>query len=208
MTKEMEKEQKQITLILQYWGKKNLPIDTYSGYVEPGYDAKKDIIFLADWNKYPQKFVNWLESNFDVEWCDEWMSCSNCGKLLRTQGNSYFWKPSYEIGDGCIYCRDCIDEEEYINSLIDQPGKVNVFDSIDLSKFGFENLNGKFENGFHQGMDDDPKELLKEFKEKFPGKEFVFNNYETSQFYITFELWGRDKKKEDQTEPEIKEDTI
>ena len=39
----------------------------------PGHEPNGEFIFLADWNKVPEKFRDWLEREQDIEWSDEWV---------------------------------------------------------------------------------------------------------------------------------------
>ena len=47
----------------------------------------------------------------EVEWEDEWGQCDDCGKLVRTEPDSYGWEPWYRIVGGAYVCLGCIDEE-------------------------------------------------------------------------------------------------
>ena len=182
-----------INKVIALCEKLNLDIQVYSDYAEPGYTIDKDkYIFLANWNNFPKNLSHALELNGELEWSDEWMSCSDCNKLVRTQPNSYGWKQSFWLNECEIICRQCLDEEEYIRYLLNNPDHVNVFDDLDLSKHGFENLNGEFESGLY-GISDKPKDILKAFMAKHPQKEFVFSGLGQEQFRLTFEIWGRDK---------------
>ncbi len=51
----------------------------------------------------------------DVHWSDEWTSCGDCGKVVRTSPDSMSWTPSYweaGIANGELLCLDCAPEEE------------------------------------------------------------------------------------------------
>jgi len=92
-----------------------------------------------------------------------------------------------------MLCGDCILEnpENYIDTLINNPKDVNTFDALDLEIFGYKNVNGTFESGFHEGMNDNPEEILKAYQEKLPDYDFIFNNITPSQFYVSYELYGK-----------------
>ncbi len=62
---------------------------------------------------------------------------------------------------------------------------------IDLSTLSFTNMNGTFESGWHPHQTDNPVDILAEYRQRYPGHEFVFGNLQASQFYVTFEIWGR-----------------
>lgn len=171
----------------------------YQGYSEPGYylDDDKDGILLSDWNGVPERILLWLEKRFDLHWDDEWTYCDECHKIVKTSPSSYFWKQSYIwANDDCIICKECVlsseeEQENYIKTLINDPKKVELLD-LDLESMGFEKLNDhSFENGLHRGMDDDPQKILDKLLKQYPNGEFVFCNFKTSQFYITFDIYGR-----------------
>jgi hypothetical protein len=171
-------------------------IEIYDKYSEPGYDIDKPIL-LGDWNNINDNFyMDYLESHYNIEWIDEWISCSFCGSLIRQKPDSYSWKGYFIIDDCEIICGDCILKEpnDYIKSLINNPDKVNIFDDLDLSKYGFENINGIFENGLFEYMNDNPEEILKEYIDKKPNYEFIFNKFECGQFYVTFQIWARKRE--------------
>jgi len=94
-----------------------------------------------------------------------------------------------------MLCGDCILEnpENYIDTLINNPKDVNTFDALDLEIFGYKNVNGTFESGFHEGMNDNPEEILKAYQEKLPDYDFIFNNITPSQFYVSYELYGKQR---------------
>lgn len=95
------------------------------GYAEPGYsDPECGVIALGNWNtidhyhEETHRFVaddaspSHLGDILDklgvpCEWSDEWSSCSECGKLVRTEPDCHDWEPAYHISDSGIYCREC-----------------------------------------------------------------------------------------------------
>lgn len=95
----------------------------YNGYAEPGYtDPDCGIIATSNWNeitKYvdstrilvtdtPARIAKLFEKlGIEIEWHDEWCSCSHCGKLMRTQPDSWSWTPSYTLGEGELWCHEC-----------------------------------------------------------------------------------------------------
>ena len=100
-----------------------------SCYAEPGYDHR--LAATGNWNSVseynrvlqmretvpqgnlPKRLLAILEKlGFECEWSDEWTSCEDCSKLIRTQPDSYFWEPSYVMGDGSCHCEGCAPKEE------------------------------------------------------------------------------------------------
>lgn len=114
----------------------------YSGYAEPGYTDNPNGIAVGNWNTVsrwclkekksvvvdttPKLFSELLEKlGISLEWDDEWSTCDQCGKLIRTQPDSFDWAPFYE-SDGETVCHNCEDpnteeESEDINeSYLDE----------------------------------------------------------------------------------------
>jgi hypothetical protein len=101
-------------------------VQWYPGYCEPNEPEPGNGIVLSNWNnvdeydkeagkrfvlddgmKYASKLFEKL--GYCVEWEDEWSSCSDCGNIVRTSPDSYAWKPYFEIGDGELVCRNCVE---------------------------------------------------------------------------------------------------
>lgn len=87
------------------------------GYAEPGYQneqPKRGVLF-ANWNVFPRGLDTILErAGYAVEWSDEWSTCDDCNKAVRTQPNGYDWKPEYDvkaIERGEMICTGCADED-------------------------------------------------------------------------------------------------
>ena len=98
-------------------------VEFHYEYAEPGYDDGS-LITTGNWNKItkyengenktlddtPELLGNLLEQlGFSLEWSDEWTTCSDCGALVRTEPDSYSWRPSYVMGEGegeilCLKC--------------------------------------------------------------------------------------------------------
>lgn len=103
--------------------------DAESVYSERGYSGT--MAAIGNWNSVdeynretkqredlphgdlPERLFKILEKlGFECEWSDEWSTCSDCGRLVRTQPDSYDWRPSYIYGDGDLVCLDCSPEAE------------------------------------------------------------------------------------------------
>lgn len=99
-----------------------------NGYAEPGYtDPDCSVIATGNWNKVTtwQNEQIFTVSNvacriaklfeklgIPTEWSDEWLECSHCGKLVRSEPDSMAWKPSYTLGDGELWCHECDEPAE------------------------------------------------------------------------------------------------
>ena len=97
------------------------------GYAEPGYGSAEgeDVIAFGDWNtcsRYDREAGRSVDTDgvmprlsealerigVEIEWSDEWCDCSDCGKAVRTSGDSYSWTPSFKADDGGLLCVECI----------------------------------------------------------------------------------------------------
>jgi hypothetical protein len=163
------------------------------GYAEPGYDAPRNGVVLANWNVFPRDFDRVLErAGYAIEWSDEWSTCDSCNRIVRTSADSYGWTRSYYLANECeIICKDCAteDEDEYVTSyLLNQSDHADTF-GIDLAAHGFTRHNAdSFENGFHPGQNDTPRDIVA----KLPaGLDYVFTIDDKAQFDIRFSVWTR-----------------
>jgi hypothetical protein len=160
-------------------------------YAEPGYsDPKKGILF-ANWNKFSGDVTRLLENyGYEIEWSDEWSTCQECGKAIRMSPDSYGWQPSYFIMNDCeLFCTACCPMEEYLESLEDNP-RTALNDHIDPADYGYEKLEGDFENGFHPGQNDNTKEIYKRLHDQ-GHKRLLFNIDGVGQFDISFSIWKK-----------------
>ncbi len=88
-----------------------------------------------------------------------------------------------------MLCKDCIDLEEYLESLEGNPRRA-LNDHTDPTDYGYVKLESNFENGFHSGQNDNPKEIFDRLKAQ-GRKRLLFNIDEVSQFYIVFSVWEK-----------------
>lgn len=137
-----------------------------------------------------------------IEWLDEWVRCGDCYRAFRSQGDSYQWTMYGAYSeDGCDYfCADCLkkDPEDYLSDLINEPTRCSTFLSgPELVALGFEQENGTFENGWHEGQDDNPTAILDRIHHYRPDAEVVFILTEQSQFYLKFAAYVRTPEQED-----------
>lgn len=170
-------------------------LNWYQDYAEPGYRMSHGDrgILTADWNYFHRGITTLLErAGFECEWSDEWSSCEDCNKLVRTSGDCYQWQPYYVIQNECeLVCLDCVDWPNYLESIEDNPAKA-CMRKCNPAEHGYTLISesAEYENGFHPGQNDDPKKILAKLQEQ--GKEhIVFRISESSQFYITFEVWQK-----------------
>lgn len=88
-------------------------VNLCQGYAEPGMPS--GFVLLANWNKKALAKVKAdLESHgHHCDWEDEHTSCHECGKAVRIQPDSYWWKPWFVTNqsNGSFLCLDCHKEE-------------------------------------------------------------------------------------------------
>ena len=157
-------------------------------YSEPGYSTDKGLILVGDWNHFNKEEIDELEAIAELEWLDEWALCE-CGKLIRTTGDSYGWTASYYIFNDCeLVCHECIDPEEYLEDIANDPKKAITLD-IDPENYGYKLIEGDFQNGFHPGQNDNPMEIYKRLESAY--KSLVFLITDVGQFDLSFEIYGK-----------------
>lgn len=175
-------------------------IEIYPGYSEPGYDG--ETVALGNWNgiskyennKYialddtPERVCKLLEKlGVSCEWSDEWTSCGDCGKLVRTTGNSYSWQPSFVIIDDCeLVCHECMDNESYLESLEGNCEKACTIADIDPCDYGYVKLE-EYESGWY-GINDSPTKIGKSLEEKGISR-FIFYIEGNEQFRTRFSVY-------------------
>lgn len=174
-------------------------------YAEPGYSSRSGIIATGNWNNVdrydserqahvevsnlPERIGKLFEKlDIECEWSDEWTTCSDCGKLVRTSGDSYSWKPSYWLtSDSEFICHECVDPEAYLKALETDDECVTL--DIDPAEHGYIKFNSDpYESGWHPGQNDSPAKIAKELQAKGI-KRFVFKLDENSQFYSRFSVY-------------------
>lgn len=223
---DFEREMKIVRRILEYADRHGLYIVEAWGVVEPGYD---DVVtLLADWNEpsthpdsYDAKHPGYAEKrrrtskigryvlenleHVNIDWHDEWETCQDCGKLVRTSPDSYSWEPYFIILNDCeLVCFDCLEDE--VEAVIEEYQNQN--DKVVPSHFitqikdaGFDCLEDCeiFESGFHPGQNDTPENVLNDIYERV-GERWFHNTFDyiwtitgVGQFDIGFTVLVRKK---------------
>jgi len=185
----------------------------FMGYSEPGYtEPDSGIVATGNWNSCTEwvrnncrtiddsmpRFAKILEAlDVEIQWEDEWTTCHDCGKLVRTSPDSYSYQPSYTILNDCeLVCHECIAEDpsDYLESL---EGKINAntMERIYPGSYGYTLLE-EFERGMHRGQDDDP-EAISNTLSSAGFERFIFNIDSTGQFDFRFSVWLHDEEAQD-----------
>ena len=176
-------------------------IDQYAhDYAEPGYslgEGKIGILF-ADWNdpshwgqsvitsKIMSRLVRVAErAGFEIEWCDEWSTCKECGKAYRITADSYCWKPSHDTNGICI---ECIDPVDYLHNLENNPTTCNTLDHINPLDHDYILAKEDMANGWYGGQNDDPKVVAKSLR-SLGITRFLFSLTDIGQFDSHFSVY-------------------
>jgi hypothetical protein len=188
------------------------------GYAEPGYaNPECGIIATGNWNTINFRSEEFIDDRDDtikklekvleaygveMEWNDEWAPCDCCEKLVRISPSGYDWSPSYWLTEGELICIECLKEnregvtEGYVEWLTSDSTRAmtgSLKDAVNLADYGYVELQGKFQNGMHYGMDADPKKIGKKLEE-MGVERFIFVIDEVSQFYMNFSVWVHEEE--------------
>jgi hypothetical protein len=175
-----------------------------SMYAEPGYsDPESGVIAFADWNERIMAHTDGKISQTmprlraileyfgaEIEWSDEWTVCDCCGKAVRTQPDSYAWKPSYWCGDdGEAQCHECVEEcaDDYVDYLNGNKAAAVTFD-FDLKEHGYVRLKKTWAAGLHPGQMDNPSEIASTLRD-IGCYNFIFEIESQEQFSTYFRVW-------------------
>lgn len=206
------------------WGDGLIVTDIAADYAEPGYSLTSEdgLIVFGNWNttrhpregdapltlaeKLPARLADALARvGADLEWLDEWTTCEDCGRAMRTQPDSYSWKMYGAWQEDCGYvCAEClledIDGALGAGGYIDNPRNAvtwaNDDDLTGASWTRWEPGNPQtYETGWHPSQDDDPQKVYDEIR-RVMGEDVsvVFVIDSTGQFDCR---WGAYVKAED-----------
>jgi len=181
-------------------------------YAEPGYTTHNhlDYIVLGNYNppnrwndngkdnasKSFTRTIDLLERVADCQWDDQWTTCDDCGKLVRIDADCYGWTRYYHEYECYRVCFDCIDKNEYLEDIQDNPHKAIVHPDLNPLDYGFESYNGQFENGWHPGQTDDPSKIAeKVLADGFD--HYVFQIDDVGQFDCRFRVYVKKCTDED-----------
>jgi len=185
------------------------------GYAEPGYRDNEIAVVTGNWNNEVERIpAEMVDPNHEdtepgdsltpgkalellgceLEWSDEWTTCCDCQKLVRTQADSYGWKRAYWDHENGSVCLECVkkDPTDYIESLVGSDTSAITIDGINLEKYGFVCLDDSLQNGLYGGQSADPKVIGKNLRKKGIDR-YIFVIDGVGQFDISFSVWA-DKK--------------
>jgi hypothetical protein len=185
------------------------------GYAEPGYHGSDAVWALGNWNTQqswrnreaglpltdaeamPAVLATALErAGVEIEWCDEWIECTDCYRIVRTQPDSYGWRQSYTLVNECEpTCADCLVKmgEDAITEYVNEPHHIITWaDAAHLVSLGWTRYNdAEYENGWHPGQTDDPAKIADEIHATLPDHDLVFLLDSSGQFDIAFSAYVR-----------------
>ncbi len=172
--------------------------DITEGNVEPGYNdepmAFGDWWVRVDGDLRESKVVKLLAAcGVESAFNDEWTTCTECYKAVRTQPDSYGWKRSYFLFHDCeVVCHECIaeDPEPYLEALSGDPNKAITIDSVDPEEHGYTEVWAEFENGLYGGQMDSPHAIGRAFEER-GWDDYVFSITSVGQFDVKFKVYIR-----------------
>jgi hypothetical protein len=173
--------------------------DKNCSYTETYPDGRKKLHTVEF--HYPHLMKQMEEQGIEFQRYDEWLVDGNGSKAYRTTSDSYHWQSSILWTNG-DYLTPEDDISDWVDEVVNNPRRClpsHVWSDAQLNELGFEEYKCGFENGWHEGMNDDPVKIT-EMINNDPYLEkpvdILFKLSEASQFYIRFCVMIREKNKE------------
>lgn len=199
-----------------------------NGYAEPSYsDPASGVICVGNFNDFrewslegkqivvsdlPSRASKVLEERYGVEleWSDEWTTCGNCQKLVRTQPDSHSWQRYYaHLDEEVVCCGDCVkkDPSAYLESLEGEDNKCVTIKGIDPAAHGYKLFKADLEHGFHPGQAADPRVIAKALRAQGVTR-FLFTLDRVQQFDLRFSVYIHEEDWKNLKDPEITTDAV
>lgn len=158
------------------------------GYVEGPLQSHEQL--------HPRFWSQMEEQGFSFEWEDEWVIDYENGKAYRCQPDSYSWERSFvydEYGNMLTPDSDIVEWLAWAtNEETRCLTKAMVPDLIhELALAGFEQYNGRYENGWYDGQNDTPAKAIERIRRDHGDVDFLFTINYISQFDMGFNAWVR-----------------
>lgn len=179
----------------------NIPTSKEYRHALKGYLSECNDLNDLDYDDLNQTILEELCNKLEWGYDDEYETCDNCSKIICTSPDSYSWQPDFIRDDYGIYCKDCIDVNELIES-IQTSNKMVLPSCIDIPDdftriphpMDSEHYESSFQNGFHSGMNDSPdkhKKIIQSYT--FEGERLldVIFRIQPSQFYVEWDVYIR-----------------
>ena len=153
--------------------------DLYDREVRPPYLVPEGLVKLEDF--------------CDYGFSDEYSTCCECKRVIRTSPDCYAWTPDYwEPDEETKVCGDCVegDPDDYLEDRVEKAleGRVVSCNLIDPGEYGFGLVARGLEHGLHEHQSDDPRKIARWAKESALQVVFVVSS---SQFSQSFDVWVR-----------------
>jgi len=171
-------------------------------YGEPDYKCGPAGVLFANWNDIPKRVQSILERlGFELEWSDEWYINGGRSptKAYRTCADSHGWQPTAVYSEACgDYLTpddgaDCAIESFASDSSATVSAVPYWVTDADLQAAGFVCHGREFENGFHPGQTDEPRDiaarLLGEKDTPALASRVVGRIDASGQFDVRFSVW-------------------
>lgn len=124
---------------------------------------------------------------------DEYITCSDCGQVIKTTPDFYGDYPDYWIDDNGVQCEQCTrnNPDCYFEHLKNNAAAANVFfNDSELLEYGFIRINADdYESGLYPGQNDNPRKIFDQLKDKHDY--IIFSITDIGQFDIHFAVYYR-----------------
>lgn len=152
---------------------------------------------------HPRIWAQLESQGVAFEWSDEWHLDYENDKAWRTQPDSYSWQPSIILPlEACEYITPDDDIETWIEACVNNPSMCvprGVWSDAEIEATGFVEYQCGYENGWHPGQTDDPREITRLIREeRGDDVEILFQLTQVQQFDISFCVWVRDPQGEEE----------
>lgn len=129
-----------------------------------------------------------LDELIDWGFSDEFMTCGDCNCAINYYNDKYF----IDSENGTIQCLDCLDNNEYLDYIINNPNRANkgILNTNFIIENGFVLYKSDYEYGLY-GVNDNPEAIFNEINDKFESVDILFNISDSNPFAINFDAYIR-----------------
>jgi hypothetical protein len=149
---------------------------------------------------HPRVWRAMEDAGVEFEWYDEWMVDHETypSKAYRTQPDSYMWQPSVILTDDCEWLTPDSDITEWVEWAVNTPSRAlyrrHLDQLVDAGFTRWPDEDAWYENGWHPGQTDDPKQITEQIRADYPDHDIVFVITDTGQFDIRFAAYIREEE--------------
>ena len=137
--------------------------------------------------------LNKLGCPIEAEWGDEWTSCDECGRYVRTSPDSYGWTRSYaDINSATCLPRVRQRKPRRVYRVAHEPPQAcqHHLGQERIEAAGFRPFADGLENGLHEFQAASPTKIAHWLRERGVN-EYLFTIDDVGQFDTTFSVWIR-----------------